>query len=358
MTIKATAMVFSEVGQPFKNQEVILNGIDSNEVLVRILYTTICTSDVHTFTGKRSTPCPCVLGHEIIGEILDKGEKITRDFNGHLLSIGDLVTWCVYAFDKSSEMAKKGIPQKSEGLYKYGHHQFKPNDGLNGGFATHCVLKKGTAIFKLPDFLSYKQAAPINCTHATIAGAVRVAGYLENKNVMITGSGMLGLSACAMARESGAKNVFAMDINPERLVYAKKFGANKLVDANLSPDEIRKLYPNEKIDVVIDTTGIPAVMELGIEILNIGGTAVWIGAVFNQPATKINAEMIVRNLITIKGLHNYTPNDLGFAVDFIAKNHSKYPFEELVGKEFLLDELPEAFESAQSGKHYRVGIRQ
>lgn len=358
MTIKATAMVFSSVGQPFESQQIILKEIEDNEVLVRILYTTICTSDIHTFTGKRFSPCPCVLGHEIIGEIESIGKKTSRDFNGNFINIGDLITWSIYAYDNESAMAKKGIPQKSESLFKYGHYKFSPEDALNGGFSTHCVLKKGTTIFKLPDSLSYKQATPINCTHATIAGAIRVAGYLDKKNVMITGTGMLGLSACAMAKEGGAKNVFALDSNSERLVYAKKFGANKFIDANLLPIEIKKLYPKEEIDVIIDTTGIPAVMEFGIEILGIGGTAVWIGAVFNQLATKINAEMIVRNLITIKGLHNYTPNDLGFAVDFIAKNHSKYPFEELVGKEFPLEDLSEAFEAAKSGKHYRVGIRQ
>ncbi|GEC71618.1 putative phosphonate catabolism associated alcohol dehydrogenase [Flavobacterium flevense] len=358
MSIKATAMVFTATDQPFANKQISLKDIDSNEVLVRIVYTTICTSDLHTYTGKRSSPTPCVLGHEIIGEITTLGKKIKSDYNGQLLKVGDLVTWCVYAYDDKSKMAKKGIPQKSDGLYKYGHHKFDSEDGLNGGFATHCILKKGSTIFKLPDFLNYKQAAPLNCTHATIAGAIRLARYLTNKNVMITGAGMLGLSACAMAKEGGAKNVFAMDINKERLDLAKKFGANKLIDGKLSADEIKTLIPKEKIDVIIDTTGIAAVMEKGLELLAIGGRAIWIGAVYTQPPTQINAEMIVRNLITIKGLHNYTPNDLGFAVDFIAENHSKYPFEILVSKEFPLNELSNAFEEAKTGKHYRIGVKQ
>ena len=358
MNLKATAMVFTAKGAPFAKEQVILNDIDSTEVLVRIVYTTICTSDLHTYTGRRSSPAPCVLGHEIIGEIISLGKKIKSDYNGQLLNTGDLVTWCVYAYNDKSNMAKKGMPQKSEGLYKYGHHIFNPTDGLNGGFATHCVLKKGTAIFKLPDFLTYKQAAPLNCTHATIAGAIRLAGYLKNKNVMITGTGMLGLSACAMAKEGGAKSVYAMDINLQRLEIAKKFGADKLIDGTLSVDEIKLNISKEKIDVIIDTTGIPPVMETGLELLGIGGRAVWVGAVYNQQTTKIDAEMIVRNLLTIKGLHNYTPNDLGFAIDFVAKHHSKYPFEMLIGEDFILDNLSKAFETANSGKHYRVGIRQ
>lgn len=358
MNPKATAMVFTATAAPFANEQVILKDIDSNEVLVRIVYTTICTSDLHTYTGRRSSPTPCILGHEIIGKIITQGKKIKSDYNGQLLNTGDLITWCVYAYNNKCEMAKKGMPQKSEGLYKYGHHEFNYEDGLNGGFATHCILKKGTEIFKLPDFLNYKQAAPLNCTHATIAGAIRLARYLTNKNVMITGAGMLGLSACAMAKEGGAKNVFAMDISNERLAITKKFGANKLIDGKLSANEIKLLIPKEKIDVIIDTTGIASVMETGLGLLAIGGRAIWIGAVYTQPPTQINAEMIVRNLITIKGLHNYTPNDLGFAVDFITENHSKYPFETLVGKEFPLNELSDAFEEAKTGKHYRIGVKQ
>lgn len=358
MATEATAMVFTETGKPFKKEKVILETISNHEVLVRIVYTTICTSDIHTYTGRRSSPCPCVLGHEIIGEIIDIGNKINIDYNGQLLKKGDLVTWCVYAYDSKSEMAKRGIPQKSEGLYKYGHHKFNADDGLNGGFATHCVLKKGTAIFKIPEFLSHRQAAPLNCTHATIAGAIRVAGYLKNKNVMITGTGMLGLSACAMAKENGAKNVIAMDINQERLEFAKNFGADKFIDSKLTAAEITAKLRKEKIDVIIDTTGLPGVMETGLELLAIGGIAVWIGAVYNQPPTKINAEMVVRNVLTIKGLHNYTPNDLGFAVDFMAENHTKYPFELLVGEDFALENLSVAFETAKSGKYYRVGIKQ
>lgn len=355
----ATAIVFKQSGVAMKEESLLLPTPAAEEILVRITYTTICTSDVHTYTGRRSTPCPCVLGHEIIGIIVDIGKNIKTDYNNSNISIGDRVTWSVYAHNHESEMAKKGIPQKSEELHKYGHSKFTPEDGLNGGFATHCLLKKGTAVYKLPEELSNSISAPINCTHATIAGALRLAGNLQNKNILITGTGMLGLSACAMAKENGTTNVYTLDINAERLAISKKFGATKLFDGNYSVDKINKqLSVKEKIDIVIDTTGIPKVMEKGLELLSTGGTAVWVGAVFTQPKTQINAEIIVKNLLTIKGLHNYTPDDLSFALDFIKNSHHKYPFNILVGQEFSLKELSTAFDVAISGKHYRVGIPQ
>ncbi|ATL48348.1 alcohol dehydrogenase [Chitinophaga caeni] len=340
----ATSMVFSDVGKPLEAVTIPIPTTSNEEVLVKIEYTTICTSDVHTYLGRRHGPMPCVLGHEIIGRITAKGTGIDTDFAGENLQVGDLVTWCVYAFDPhGNTMALRGMPQKSPGLYKYGHQEFTLEDGLNGGFSTHCVLKKGTAIFKLPGSLTPREAAPINCTHATIAGALRLAGNVKNKNVLVTGCGMLGLSACAMSKEAAAAKVVAMDINRGRLEMATRFGAEN------TP-------VTKEFDIVIDTTGVPAVMERGLSCLNTGGTAVWVGAVYSQPATLVNAEMIVKNLLTIKGLHNYTPDDLAQAINFIKKHRRKYPFDGLVGKEFPLEQIDEALQQATRGQYYRLGI--
>ncbi|MBO9593488.1 MAG: zinc-binding dehydrogenase [Niabella sp.] len=359
MQHKATSMIFTGTGQPFQERQSPLPHPGPGEILVQITYSTICTSDLHTHSGRRSAPCPGVLGHEIIGRIAVCGTGSETDYTGAPLHTGDLITWCIYAFDATTEMARNGMPQKSPGLYKYGHQAFTAADGLNGGFSSHCLLKKGTAVFKLPGTINPKTAAPMNCTHATIAGALRLAGDIAGKNILVTGAGMLGLSACAMAKEGGAAHVYALDVHAERLRFSKKFGTVQLFDGHLSAAAINAgLSANETIDVVIDTTGIPAVMEKGLDLLTTGGRAIWVGAVFTQPRTRVNAEMIVRKLLTITGLHNYTLPDLDAAVRFITLHQHHYPFEELVGAEFSLTDLDEAFAIAATGQYYRVGIRQ
>lgn len=359
MQSKTTSMIFTGAGQPFQEIQAQLPLPAPGEILVQITYTTICTSDLHTYSGRRAAPCPGVLGHEIIGRIVACGTREPVDYTGTPLYTGDLVTWCIYAFDATTEMARNGMPQKAPGLYKYGHQPFTAADGLNGGFASHCLLKNGTAVFKLPDTINPRTAVPINCTHATIAGALQLAGSLADKNILITGAGMLGLSACAMATEGGAAHVYTLDVNEERLVFSKKFGATRIFDGNQSAQAINAaLSSSEKIDIVIDTTGVPAVMEKGLHLLATGGQAIWVGAVFTQPAVQVNAEMIVRKLLTIKGLHNYTPPDLDIAVRFITEKQHQYPFEALVGAEFPLEDLDNAFITAGNGPHYRVGIRQ
>lgn len=354
---QALAMVFESIQQPFTVQRVSLPELQPGEVIVKIDYTTICTSDLHTFYGRRGGHCPSILGHEIVGTIVKIADSGTIAYNGDPLKIGDAVTWSVYAHDHSGVMAQKGIPQKSSDLFKYGHEALDEQGELSGGFATHCYLRAGTDIYKLPEGLSLKKAAPLNCTHATVAGALRLAGDLQHKNVLVIGAGMLGLSACAMSREAGAQKVWVMDIKPERLQRALAFGVDAGIDGDKSAEAIKEaLRESGGVDVVIETSGVPSAIEKGIELLNIGGINVWVGAVYSQRNLSINAEKIVRNILTIKGLHNYIPDDLAMAIRFMAGCHHKYSFEELVGLEFPLPELDRAFTEANQGGYYRVGV--
>lgn len=352
------AMVFNEVNTPFTSYTTPLPELRGGEALVEVMYTTICSSDLHTFYGRRNSPAPSILGHEIMGKLVAVGPGGVQDHNGSDLHINDIITWAVYACDHSSKMAQRGIPQKSPDLFKYGHEKLNDGKGsLSGGFATHCHLRAGTAIFRLPPELSPKEAAPLNCTHATVAGAIRLAGSLMDKNVLIIGAGMLGLSACTMSREAGAAKVWAMDISAERQQRALEFGADAVLHAELGIVEVAGLVRQAGgIDVVIETSGAPSAIEKGLELLNIGGIAVWVGAVFPQRDLAVNAEKIVRNILTIKGLHNYTPTDLATAIEFVAAHRHKYPFEQLVARDFPLTQLDQAFEAAVQEGHYRVGI--
>jgi alcohol dehydrogenase len=93
-----------------------------------------------------------------------------------------------------------------------------------------------------------------------------------------------------------------------------------------------------------------------MEILSIGGIAVWIGSTFPQRDIKVNAEKLVRNLHTIKGLHNYTNHDLINAVNFVESHFHEFPFDEMIEAEFTLDRVNEAFRYAVENNPYRVGI--
>lgn len=354
--------VFNRVSEPFQLREVRIPELREGEVLVRIEYTTLCRSDLTTYVGKRTEKTPTILGHEIAGTIEEMGAGAPeRDARGDPLKVGDRITWGIYASDPEGPMARIGIPQKGKDLFKYGHEELTEGSSLHGGLAEHCILRKHTPIVKIRKPVPLPVVALINCSASTAAGALRVAGEVQDRNVLVSGAGMLGLFACAMSRAAGARHVLALDINEERLKMALRFGADStfLVEdpEGFSADTVRQVLGGEVLHKVMDFSGVPETMEEGLKLLGIGGTAVWIGATFPQRDLLINAEAVIRNLHTIRGLHNYNESDLVSAVTFIESAYAVYPLEELIHDRFRLDTINEAFRYGVEANPFRVGVR-
>lgn len=351
--------LFDGPGGPFRMTSGAVRALLPGEILVRNVYTTICGSDLHTFCGLRQEPCPTVLGHEIVGEIVQlHPDHPGTDLTGASLLPGNRITWTIFASNPDSENARRGMPQKGTGLYKYGHVKAEGADLFHGGLGEYCILQPNTGILRLPDEMPDTVAATLNCSVSTVAGALRMAGDLRGKNVLITGMGHLGITCTAMCRESGAKWIGAADISERRLQDALRFGADDVFDlrGTDSVSAIPARTGGRGVDVVFDMSGSPDAMEAGIATLGIGGIAVWIGAVFNTRPLQLVPERIIRNLITIKGLHNYNFDDFIAAFEFMRGNWERYPFAAAVETEYPLEAVQDAFEYAVAQKPLRVGI--
>lgn len=358
---KGNVMVFEGPGTAMKCMSLNVPQPGPGEVLVKNRYTTICGSDLHTYCGTRKEALPTVLGHEIVGEIVAfSDDHIRIDQKGESLNIGDIVTWSIFSSDPGSYYALEGIPQKADHLFKYGHALVEGQDAFHGGLADYCVLKKGTAILKVPDSVPLPIAATINCAIATVAGGVRLAGAITNKNVLIFGTGLLGLTCAAMCRDAGAAHITVVDINEDRLQQAASFGADNCILMNTNTvTQLQKLiteYSRQGYDLVFDMSGSADAMELGLQFMAIGATAIWIGAVFKTRDIRVNAEKLIRNLLTIKGLHNYNHEDFVEALNFIVRSWNKYPFADVVDQSFSLGNVEDAFQYALTHKPLRVGV--
>lgn len=340
---QATIAIFHGAGQPFSLQTQPLVEPQKGEVLVKNSYTCICSSDLHTYNGRRIEKCPTILGHEIVGSIaqLPRGEKII-DLRGNIMQEGDKITWAIFSSNPLGKLAQMGIPQKSDNLFKYGHEKLTPESTLHGGLASHILLRANTPIVVIKNNIPDNVLAIINCSVATVAGAIRLAGPIHNKTVLVSGLGMLGIVACAMCSSLGAK-VLASDTNAIRLNAAADFGATPTVKS-------------QDVDIVLEFSGALNAMEQTLNTLTIGGVAVWVGATFPQENIKINAEKVVRNLYTIKGLHNYNTADFITAVEFMEQYHSSYPFAQLITGGFTLNSINKAFAYAAKHNPYRLGI--
>ncbi|MBP6684454.1 MAG: zinc-binding dehydrogenase, partial [Leucobacter sp.] len=261
---------------------------------------------------------------------------------------------------------QRGLTQKCRALRKYGHEQFTPEWPLNGGFSTHMQLLAGTTIVTISDDLPPEVAAPLTCGTATAVAALDQAAQITDLNgatVLVTGAGLVGLTAIAIATDRGAR-VIAADPNPQRRALAERFGAAITADPTLQDavagslaDAFRELGAREGVHVVIEASGNAAAVAQAIDALDIGGVAVLVGSVHPVGQVPIDPESMVRGLRSVRGLHNYTAVHLEEAVEYLLERHDAYPFRELVGAEFTLAEIDEAIAMAATGESVRVGVR-
>ncbi|MEV6104638.1 alcohol dehydrogenase catalytic domain-containing protein [Streptomyces sp. NPDC051940] len=316
----------------------------AGEVLVRIDLATVCGSDLHTVTGRRPGPVPIVLGHEQVGTVVSAGGE-ARCADGTPVVPGMRVVWSVTASCGDCDRCRRGMPQKCRSLFKYGHEPLAEDAPLTGGFATHCVLRPGTAIVAVPDGLPDEVAAPASCATATVAAVLAAAGPLDGRRVLVTGAGMLGVTAVAMAARAGAR-VTAVDPDPRRREQAVRFGAAE-TGAAVEADT----------DVALELSGHPDAVRVCLGALAVGGTAVLAGSVSPGDAVALDPERLVRGLHTVTGVHNYRPADLQSAVAFLAAHHAAYPFADLVSGRYDLDSLDAALAAARGSAAPRQAVR-
>ena len=127
-----TAAVFRRAGMPLELQSFRLPTPVAGEALVQIQLCTICGSDLHTIKGDRIEPVPSILGHEILGSVVEVGDPPLLDIDGDPLKPGDRVTWstCISCFQ--CEHCKSGLPQKCVRVAKYGHDVAEGRYPLSG----------------------------------------------------------------------------------------------------------------------------------------------------------------------------------------------------------------------------------
>lgn len=355
------AAVFSGADKPLHVRSFPLPLLREGETLVRVTCCTICGSDVHTFQGRRVTPTPTILGHEILGEVAALPEQgAVQDIAGRPLNVGDRVTWSIAASCGQCFFCARGLPQKCEDLFKYGHEKIGEKHPLSGGLAEYCHLAPGTAIVRVPAEVPDAVACPANCATATVAAALRVGGYCEDEVVLIQGAGMLGLTACAMASAGGAREVIACDVDAKRLERASRFGATQCVrvaDETALKPVVDKATEGRGVDLAVELSGANSAVEAALGSLRIGGRLVLVGTVFPGPDVAVSPETVVRRLLNIHGLHNYTPQDLAAAVSFLTEHHIDFPFADLAGAVFALEEVETAFQHASESGALRVMVR-
>ncbi len=359
------AMVWNEPGRPHDALAAPGVRLAGGEALIEIELATICGSDVQTVRGERTASAPLVLGHEQVGRVIAVGEGAVRA-DGSSLELGDRVVWSVVVSCGSCDRCRRGLSQKCRSLAKYGHERVHRGWELSGGFATHVQLRAGTAIVRVSEQLPATVAAPASCATATAVAALDAASArveLDGALVLVTGAGMVGLSAAALAVEAGAE-VVVSDPDASRRAFARRFGA-------VPVDPAARPGSPERLDVALDTfaarglrevlvaiesSGTATATRTAIATVGVGGVAVLVGGVSPGTEVYIDPGSLVRRLVTVTGVHDYTAGQLVRAVGFLERSWRALPLDELVGATHALADLDAALEDAATDEHVRVAV--
>lgn len=350
--------VFVGAGESFRVEDVLSPLPRAGEALVEIEMCTICGSDLHTIEGRRPLSGPMVLGHEILGRVAQLPKSgVVSDVFGTPLKIGDRVTWSLHAYCGQCFWCNNRLSPKCEQLFKYGHEPISDTIPMTGGFATHCQLRPGTAIVRVPEQMDARLACPANCATATVAAAFRQVEDCRGRCVLIFGAGMLGLTGVAWASEAGAESIVVVDPNRERAALAMQLGATVVCqDVAIAQQEVQGGTAGRGADASFDFCGHPDAVLGAIHLLRTGGQAVLVGAVFPTESISLSPEMVVRKCLRICGVHNYLAEDLVAALRFLERTGGKYPLASLVSATYELSEIARAVQHAASGTAVRVAV--
>jgi 2-desacetyl-2-hydroxyethyl bacteriochlorophyllide A dehydrogenase len=253
------------VGQPLQMQEIPVPEIGRGDILVRVRAAGICHSDVHYRAGRSPVhPLPMTLGHEVAGVVEQIGAEVDR------VKVGDRVALHYNVTCAECYYCSTGSEQFCPEVRMLGHHR-------DGGYAEYVAVPARNAI-ALPEEIPFEQGATLMCASATAFHVLRKARLRAGETVAVFGVGGLGMSAVQLARAFGALDVYAVDINEEKLQLAAHYGAvpvnARAVDAVA---EILNLTAGKGVDVAVELVGLPQTMRQTVQCLGVMGRAVIAG---------------------------------------------------------------------------------
>ncbi|MBN7813361.1 Zn-dependent alcohol dehydrogenase [Algoriphagus sp. H41] len=362
MSILAKSAVATGDGT-FDLCEVELSEPQGDEILVRIKAAGLCHTDYDSLTWGK----PIIMGHEGAGVV----ERVGPEVQG--LRVGDqvILNWatpCMHCFQcqegnqhicENNSPVVAGGNGHTPGQARLGSSQWRGKAierSFNlGTLAELALVRESAAVrFSLPN-LSFSAASIISCGVMTGYGSVVNAAKLKvGSSAVVLGCGGVGLNvvnACALA---GAGRIVAVDVNPRKLEFARQFGATDLVLAR--PDDrglkeaaaqVARLLGGRAADYAFECTAIPALGAAPLAMVRNGGTAVQVSGI--EEEISIDMRLFEWDKTYINPLYGMCKPQIDFPkiIDLYGKGALK--LDDMVTKEYALDQLQEAFDDMLAG---------
>jgi threonine 3-dehydrogenase len=316
-------------------EDVPVPSIGINDVLIRVLRTGICGTDLHIYKwdawAQRTIPVPMVVGHEFVGEIVETGSNV-KDFH-----VGEIVSGeghVVCGRCRNCLAGRRHLCKGTQGI------------GVNrpGAFAEYLALPMTNVWVHDPGIPRDVQAIfdPFgNAVHTALSFDVL------GEDVLITGAGPIGCMAAAVVRHAGARHVVVTDLNPYRLELARRLGASLAVDPREVPlPEVQKrLGMREGFDVGLEMSGNAAAFRDMLANLCHGGKAAILGIPEREFA--IDWNLVIFNMLTLKGIYGREMYETWYKMSVMLQ--SGLDLTPIVTHHYSYTEFQKGFDAMKSG---------
>jgi threonine 3-dehydrogenase len=311
-----------------------------NDVLIRVLLTGICGTDLHIYEwdawAERTIPVPLIIGHEFVGEIVAVGSNVNDFHPGEIVS-GEGHVVCGRC--RNCLAGRRHLCAHTLGV------------GVNraGAFAEYIVLPMSN-IWRHNPGVDLETAAIFdpfgNAVHTALSFPVL------GEDVLITGAGPIGIMAAAVARHAGARHVVITDINRKRLALAEKIG----VTAAVNPSETRlldlqkKLGMQEGFDVGLEMSGNADAFREMLENMSHGAKIAMLGIPREDMA--IDWKQVIFNMLTIKGIYGREMYETWYKMTVMLE--SGLDIKPVITHRYRWSDYEKGFRAVESGESGKV----
>ncbi len=261
------AAVLHQFGQPLSIEVIPTPAPAPDEVLLKVEACGVCHSDLHIVQSDwpgtvASLELPAILGHEVVGQVVEKGTAVNGVQVGDRVGVGWLHWTCGKCEHCQEGHENVCLERRITGI------------AAPGGYAEYMRAKASHAI-RVPDRLAAEEAAPYYCAGVTVYHACKDAGIQMGQRVAIFGVGGLGHLALQLAKHFGAETT-AVDLSDDKLERARSLGAHRTINA-ASTDAASQLAAQGGVHVAMVTAPSKAAYDLAFCSLRPRGTLVVVG---------------------------------------------------------------------------------
>lgn len=315
----------------------------ANDVVIEILYCGVCHSDLHTARNDWGwTTYPVIVGHEIVGRVLEVGEQVTRFKAGDSVAVGTMVDSCQHCdqcHHGHEQFCREGNTQT------FGGSDRISGDPTWGGYAKHIVVRE-EFVLRMPEGLDLAKAGPLLCAGATTYSPLKEWKIGPGSRVGVIGLGGLGHMAVKLASAMGAQ-VTVLSRTPEKAGDARDLGADSFL---VSSDPEAMLQAADTFDLIIDTVPTKHDLDPYIPLLDVDGTLCIVGQI--GPLAEMNSLPLLLNRRRVAGSAISGIAETQELLDFCARKNI-LPDVEMIG----IDQINEAYERMEkSDVRYRFVI--